>query len=216
MTPADILTTNGLKNAAAIVAAAHEKNTPLHIAAAFVEQESGGANVYGHDAGGLFPGEAVTQANFNTFVAKVVRDGHTSNGVGPLQITYPGYFTDAKAKGYQLWTPLDNLRYGLTIINSLLAGHTLNQAAQLYNSGSAHGAPRYGASIEARAAKWSKLLASSKAAASKAPKWPELVVDGVWGSATTKALQAFLKVTVDGYFGPGSIKALQRYLNARN
>lgn len=216
MTDIDILTKGGLKNAAAIVNAAATSGVPLYIAAAFVEQESGGANVYGHDAGGLFPGKAVTQSNFKTFLSKVVRDGHTSNGVGPLQITYPGYFKQNPS--YPFWDPEHNILFGLQIIQKNLP-RGLNAAAQLYNSGSATGAPSYGESVVNRAAKWKSALQGVAAATSTPRKrWEELVVDGSWGPATTRALQAYLstnpkyKTLVDGVFGRGTVRQLQRWL----
>lgn len=43
-------------------------------------------------------------------------------------------------------------------------------------------------------------------------RWPVLVVDGVFGARTKRALQAWLGVRVDGVFGPQSKMALQRRL----
>lgn len=40
----------------------------------------------------------------------------------------------------------------------------------------------------------------------------KLVVDGKWGTATSKAFQKYLKVTVDGIFGVKSVKAMQKWL----
>lgn len=40
-----------------------------------------------------------------------------------------------------------------------------------------------------------------------------LTVDGNWGDATTRALQAALHVMVDGSYGPATKMALQRHLN---
>lgn len=44
--------------------------------------------------------------------------------------------------------------------------------------------------------------------------------DGIWGKATSKAVQTFLnkngsKLSVDGYFGPVSVKAWQTWLNTK-
>lgn len=43
-----------------------------------------------------------------------------------------------------------------------------------------------------------------------------VVVDGLLGPATIKALQKALGVTVDGDLGPNSVKALQRWLNGHH
>ena len=48
-----VLEKHGLANASAIVRAAESAGLELHIAAALAEQESGGQNIYGHDAGGV-------------------------------------------------------------------------------------------------------------------------------------------------------------------
>lgn len=165
MSTTDTLTKNGLANAAAIVTAATTVGVPLWIAAAFVEQESGGKNVFGHDAGGAYSGGGtVTQAKYNDFL-RMVRAGHTSNGVGPLQITYPGYFTPRTAEVANLWQPEANIVFGLRIIKGYLAGKTddttINRAGQRYNSGSPTGAPSYGASVLAKAKKWRGLLGTS-------------------------------------------------------
>ena len=48
-TPAEILAAGGLTNADLIVQAATATGIPLAIAAAMIQKESGGKNVYGHD-----------------------------------------------------------------------------------------------------------------------------------------------------------------------
>lgn len=47
---------------------------------------------------------------------------------------------------------------------------------------------------------------------SAAKKSSKLVVDGLWGSATTRKLQALYGTTTDGILGPNTIKALQKRL----
>lgn len=47
----------------------------------------------------------------------------------------------------------------------------------------------------------------------KAGGRPPLIVDGVWGRNTTRALQRWLGVTDDGEIGPDTRKALQKRLN---
>ena len=48
-TPTEILTTGGLVNADLIVQAATATGVPLAIAAALIQKETGGQNIYGHD-----------------------------------------------------------------------------------------------------------------------------------------------------------------------
>ena len=75
--PAEILTAGGLANADSIVLAAHQTGVPLEIAAALIEKESGGRNIYGHDVGGIFalpPGQdlEVTGGNYESFLRRVL------------------------------------------------------------------------------------------------------------------------------------------------
>ena len=124
-TPTEILTTGGLANADLIVQAASATGLPLPILAAMVQKESGGQNVYGHDAGGVYStlygsvtvegvtyGKGanipVTQSNFAEFRRQVIDNGKTSNGVGPCQITYWGFF--AQNPTYEFWDALQNLK----------------------------------------------------------------------------------------------------------
>jgi hypothetical protein len=165
-TATQILTAYGMANADALVSAASIEGLPLHIAAAFASKESGGQNIYGHDSGGVFsyPGTnvAVTQANFADFYNQVVNLHRTSNGVGPMQITYPGFFPVAASRGLRLWVPLDNFRFGFKIIHDYLGGNysdaKINDAGQRYNSGRSGGAPQYGADVVSLAHTWSTRL----------------------------------------------------------
>ena len=107
-TPTEILTAGGLVNADLIVQAASATGVPLAIAAAMIQKETGGKNIYGHDAGGVYSTLTgpvvvggivyekgadipVTWLNFVEFL-RLVTAGAKSNGVGPAQITYSGYF----------------------------------------------------------------------------------------------------------------------------
>ncbi len=168
-TATDVLSQGGLVNVTSLAAAAARIGLPLHIAAAFAEQESGGRNIYGHDAGGVFsqPGVnvPVTKENFTEFFQKVVVQGRTSNGVGPMQITYPGYFPIAAKQNLRLWMPTENFLFGLGILKDYLATNftdtSINKAAQRYNSGSPTGAPDYGRSVVRRSTQWRTRLAGT-------------------------------------------------------
>ena len=58
-------------------------------------------NVYGNDVGGTFRGfkDPVTECNWRAFRHEVITNGRTSNGVGPSQLTFKGFFTDMESKG---------------------------------------------------------------------------------------------------------------------
>lgn len=150
-----IATDNGMHNAQAIADASQKAGVPYHVALAFAEQESHGQNIYGHDTNGLNPGQPVTAPNFCLFYARVF-SGETSNGVGPYQITYPGYFTDMLHKDLRPWVPEENAFYALFyIIKPLLAKNDLVTAAGHYNGGSKANMT-YGRAVASKDAAWKK------------------------------------------------------------
>lgn len=167
-----------LDNAPAILAAASRAGVDLALACALIEQESAGKNVYGHDSGGTYSTRdaevvldgvtyprgsdvPVTEANYARFVA-LVASGAKSNGVGPAQITYRGYFPDAERRGLRLWLPEDNLTFGLQIIaRHLAAGRSIAEAGTLYNAGNlTAGVTAYGRDLETKTDTWRARLAT--------------------------------------------------------
>ena len=181
-TPTEILAAGGLVNADLIVQAASATGLPLPILAAMVQKESGGQNVYGHDAGGVFStlygsvtvegvtyGKGanipVTQSNFAEFRRQVIDNGKTSNGVGPCQITYWGFF--AQNPTYEFWDALQNLKFGADLIKSYLAGDTsdasISAAGARYNGGTNPGekALAYGADLLTKTNAWRASLVNT-------------------------------------------------------
>lgn len=163
MTHEQMLTQYGFQNVSHIIAAAKATNTPLWVAAALFEKESMGRNIYGHDAGGVFSVAGknieVTEANFREFISKI-NAGATSNGVGPSQITWKGFFPDAANKGFKLWLPLDNMIYGLQLLKSYLKGNyseaSLKAAGTRYN-----GKEIYGTDFVKKALVWKNKLSTT-------------------------------------------------------
>ena len=80
-TPAEILAAGGLTNADLIVQAATATGIPLAIAAAMIQKESGGKNVYGHD-GSTETGPGV----FSTKYGPVTINGVTYNDAGTAPV----------------------------------------------------------------------------------------------------------------------------------
>lgn len=154
------------QNSEALVRAAVTVGIPVWIAAAVIEKESRGANVYGNDRGGVYsegrgrpPGGLVTAENFPEFERRV-RNGETSNGVGPAQITFPGYFPQARTRGLKLWVPFDNMRLGFEIMRGYLGGDYSN--ASIRRAGGAYnGNITYGDALVVVAEKWRGRLAGS-------------------------------------------------------
>jgi hypothetical protein len=90
-----------------IVAAANAEHVSAAVLMALVEQESAFQFIFGHDAGGPFPGQRVTKRRYRELVAHV-RAGGTSNGVGYVQATWGPALEESPG----LWKPKANLRWG--------------------------------------------------------------------------------------------------------
>ena len=132
----------GLANAPLILIAARRAKLPFYAACALMEKESHGRNVYGRDAGGTFSGAPfkVNRANWVVFRWLVFSRGHRSNGVGPAQLTYPGFFTDMERKGLKPWNAEDNMFYGFQILRGYKDEYgTWERAGEAYNGSSAYG-----------------------------------------------------------------------------
>lgn len=161
----DIISAAGVENAAAIVAASNDTGLPLGVAMGMIMKETGGANIYGHDAGGACCGWGqVTEDNFRGSFLPVVLAGGTSNGVGPTQITYPGYFR--QNPGYPWWDPYSNCVVGFNLLKGYCGGDysdaSLVAAGSTYNSGSPTGtASTYGRTFAALAEDWTTRLAGA-------------------------------------------------------
>ena len=161
----DVISAAGVENAAAIVAASNDTGLPLGVAMGMIMKETGGANIYGHDAGGACCGWGqVTEDNFRNNFLPVVLAGGTSNGVGPTQITYPGYFR--QNPGYPWWDPYSNCVVGFNLLKGYCGGDysdaSLVAAGSTYNSGSPTGtASTYGRTFAALAEDWTARLAGA-------------------------------------------------------
>ena len=168
-----------MENEQIIRQVAAEVGVPAHMALAFAQAESNGRMVYGHDAGGVHSTRdaaaivdgvewpkgsnvPVTDASFRELERRVAA-GEKSNGVGIMQITYRGFFPDARKKGFDLATAADNVRYGLTLIRGYLAAapegvDPLTYAASRYNRGSVYSGPyHYTDRVNAYATAWATI-----------------------------------------------------------
>lgn len=144
----------------AVLRAADNVGCPWWAALAALWMETGeyGANIFGHDAGGAYCGGGeVTEAKFRDFYAQISA-GATSNGVGPLQVTYPGYFFNDPDRAW--WDPEKSAEVGCGIIRDLIDAEgdsyeDLKRAGSRYNSGSAYGAyEAYGVPFSDRCRSW--------------------------------------------------------------
>ena len=141
----------GLHNVDHIAATCREAGVPFHVACALFEKESMGRNVYGHDKGGALSGfpYPVSRENYRVFIW-LVRNGQTSNGVGPAQITWPGFFSLMLDDDLKPWDIHDNMRFGLDLLRSYhdFTG-TWQGAGTKYN-----GAEAYGVDLAKKVGEW--------------------------------------------------------------
>jgi hypothetical protein len=101
-----------------LVYACNHTGFPLFMGLTIMQKETRGRNIYGRDAGGAlsgFPGE-VTEENYKVFRWLVDKQGMKSNGVGPMQITWGGFFPDMAAENLLPWDPADNIMYAVKYI----------------------------------------------------------------------------------------------------
>lgn len=116
-----------------------------------VEQESGFQHIYGHDPGGLFPGQPVTRINYRQFRTHVqATSGGGANGVGLTQITYWTYIRDHAG----LWKKRANIFFGIGLVAETIHAKGEREGLAEYNGGA--GNPQFGYADEvlSRAAKW--------------------------------------------------------------
>lgn len=157
-----------LSNVEAIAAACDKTGARFYIACAMIQKESGGRNVYGHDVGGALSGfgKEVNQGNYEVFEWLVQTKGQASNGVGPAQITWKGFFVEMRAKGLKPWAPADNILFGVDLLNGYYRAardelhmdvwDAIRHAGRRYN-----GSIVYGDSLVAVARTWRELVGNA-------------------------------------------------------
>lgn len=148
---------HGARWARTIADEAARAEIPYAVGFAAVEQESGFKNIFGHDPGGMYPGQRVTRNKVNAMV-QAIRAGRTSNGVGLTQLTYPAFIYEAQNLG-GAWKPRNQLRVGFKLLASLHRQHgNWHQAFKAYN-GAGYAAENYARVMDVRVAKWERHLA---------------------------------------------------------
>lgn len=127
------------------LALAESVRTDTRLACACVllmKESSGGMNVYGHDpvrCDGTPRGGPVTEANYLAY--RATRSTCGAQGVGPVQLTWPGFQDRADAQG-GCWRPEVNIRVGLDIFAGYMRAGGMRTAYRKYN-GSGAAAERY-------------------------------------------------------------------------
>lgn len=147
---------HGARYSLRIIWEARRARIPISLGFALVEQESNFRNVFGHDPGGLFPGQDVTAGRVKVLLTHVAGGG-TSNGVGLTQLTWPPFIRKARDLG-GAHKPQYQLRVAFEILGSYLKRYHPRAAYAKYN-GTGPAAERYAGQLAVKAAKWRRILA---------------------------------------------------------
>jgi hypothetical protein len=137
-------------------------HVPIALGLALLEQESGFRNVFGHDAGGPFPGQHVTHEKVLRLLEHVDAGGN-SNGVGPVQLTYPPLIREAQRRG-GAHKPGVSIAVGIAHLNDLIGSMGKVRGIAAYNDGTGRSATglAYSASVRYRAWRWHRRLWKKK------------------------------------------------------
>lgn len=162
MRPRDIrhartLRRHGIRNAFRLIRAARRAGVKIATAAALIELESWGRNVFGHDPT-IFSGAGrVTRRSYADYKRQRGTPGRQMQGVGPAQLTW-WTFQDRADRAGGCWHPFYNMLTGFQILreNRRREG-SLQEAYRSYN-GSGPAAEAYSrAAMEARE-RWERRL----------------------------------------------------------
>ena len=164
----EIAKSHGMQNVELIAQCCNETGGRFYIAVAMLEKETGTCrNVYGHDVGGALSGfpKPVTKDNYEVFKWLVFTKGQQSNGVGPSQLTFKGFFTDMESKGLKPYDMHDNIAYGVKLIQQYYRdgrnqGKSVNDALR-YAGTKYNGSTAYGDSYVTIALKWKAQVGSA-------------------------------------------------------
>jgi hypothetical protein len=132
----------------------HATGLAISDALALIEGESRGQNVFGHDDTASIPeswkGSRVTWAKYRYY--KLRRKSKGAQGVGPCQLTWPGYQDQADAAG-GCHKPGPNMLIGFRILHTNIAAHGREHGAAAYN-GTGPAASTYGRLFVDRQRAW--------------------------------------------------------------
>lgn len=136
---------------------------PYAVAYAAVEQESAFRNIFGHDPGGPFPGQKVTNSKVSALIEHVRRGG-VSNGVGYTQLTYIDFVKAAHRLPGGAAKVRNQCRIGFKLLADLHRQYGSWEAAfGAYNGGAnwrrIPAAVRYSRMMHERVNKWQRWLA---------------------------------------------------------
>lgn len=149
-----------VENIGQCIEVSHQHNMPtLARCLALLENESAGRNEFGSegpgDDGAYRWGGEVTEAGYR-ILRQLEADGYGDNGVGPVQLTWPGYQDEADRIG-GCWRPRYSMAVGFVTLHRLIQREGSVQGGYgAYNGSGYYGA--YAQEAVARAGLWEERL----------------------------------------------------------
>jgi hypothetical protein len=164
MSTADVLKAGGILDPTTVIAQAMAVGLPVALAAAVLEQESGGGrSIWGHDPvdnhGIYVPGGPVTEQAYRRYKPLADRGEIGRQGVGPMQLTGRDWQDAADRRG-GCWDPAANMAAGFAGLVALTNRYGLPEGVRRYN-GSGPAAERYRDQVLARYRVWTTRLAQA-------------------------------------------------------
>lgn len=160
---AAVLTAYGIGLADELVEAAQAEGIEMAAAAAMIEKESGGRNVWGSDGvatgGHYVKGAQVTQADYLAYRAAVAANQILRQGCGPAQCTSAAYQVSADVLG-GCWLPVPNMRAGFRGLQAMINAYGVYGGFEHYN-GSGPAAIAYANDAVAKYQVWQSRLAGA-------------------------------------------------------
>jgi peptidoglycan hydrolase-like protein with peptidoglycan-binding domain len=214
---ADILTTHGIRNAhQAIAVDATVPLLDLAQLATMLEKESGGGNLWGHDAvqtGGAYTkGGLVTRESYEAYRALVRAGKIGRQGVGPAQLTY-GPLQDRADERGGCWNWVINLTVGAEHLRDLIRQYGERDGFRRYN-GSGAAAEAYAKDAMLKLAVWRARLAGATATPGAYPviKFGERS-EAVrrWQAFLVANFPAYAKFQPTGFFGGDTLAATKQF-----
>lgn len=139
-----------------LVTAARKAGLSIPLAASVVMQESGGGhNIFGHDPTIYAGAGAVTKAKYLAYRAERDRT-HEAQGVGVVQLTYPGFQDEADKLG-GCWVIANQLTVGFGVLAANIRRDGLERGVAAYN-GSGVAAAAYAHTVIERADQYAVAL----------------------------------------------------------
>jgi hypothetical protein len=170
--------TAGLINVPALAAACDHYKFPFYLACTILDKETDGRNIFGHDRGGSMSGPSsinieVTEELYQQFKKETMPNwpkttgGKTSNGVGPMQLTYKPFFPQMELDLHlKPWVVEDNMLFGVMLLNNTwkASNKSIYAVGKTYN-----GNRSYGLATVALAKKWKSRVGTDDLNATPTP-----------------------------------------------